>query len=88
MEMKIHNQETLLHLNDVDATMEAHEVLEAMEKAVGSPKGESITVKSLRPNGSGGQLAMVAIQNREAAENSENKTREARTLMNGPPHWT
>ncbi|KAG5865304.1 hypothetical protein JTB14_001443 [Gonioctena quinquepunctata] len=58
----------MVHISDIDATVETERVLEAILKLVGSAHILQITVRSLTPNSCGSQVTTVAIQGKSIAD--------------------
>lgn len=67
-DIKIHSKVNLLHVNDIDPTMDNNEVLDAIRRAIVPSKKGLVEVRFLRKNAGGGQVAMVAIEDKESAE--------------------
>ncbi|CAH1110905.1 unnamed protein product [Psylliodes chrysocephalus] len=67
-EIRVHKQETLIHINDLDAITQAEEILESIARVIGPENKKFVTVKSLRPNRNGGQAATVAVQGKDLAK--------------------
>lgn len=51
-DIKIHSKENLIHVNDIDPTMDTNEVLISIQSAIGPSRG-NVEVKFLRPNAAG-----------------------------------